>query len=100
MAIGITGTTTLTISGAQVLAGVGAVGLIYLLSKQSKLSGKETASDKPSWVNVFMVDKKLSAHDNARDIMDNKYGVGNWNNRKREYSKILKWIVRGGFKFD
>ena len=29
-----------------------------------------------------------------------KYGVGDWNNRKREYSKILKWIVRWVFKFD
>jgi len=53
-----------------------------------------------------MIDKDQTAQQNAERMMNEKYGKGNWskklNNPKRpgresDYSKIVKWIQRGGF---
>ena len=67
-------------------------------SKQTKKGGKEKASDKPSWVNSDMVDNNLSAQENATRLLDNKYGVNNWQKGPNtEYNKIVKWIQRSLF---
>ncbi|MFR1435531.1 MAG: RHS repeat-associated core domain-containing protein [Acutalibacteraceae bacterium] len=65
------------------------------LAKPSKKTGKETASDKPSWVNKGMVDPHLSAEENARRMLNNKYGPGNWKKGAgEEFNQIKKWLTR------
>ena len=69
--------------------------LNIVLSKSSSKSGKERATDKPSWVNKGMVDSTLSAQENAKRILDNKYGSGGWKKGPGgEYNQIVKWITR------
>ena len=64
-------------------------------ARESRQSDKERSTDKPSWVDKGMVDKKLSAKENAKRILDNKYGNGKWGKGPNsEFSKIFKWIVR------
>ena len=95
LSIGITGSVTLTVSGAQVLAGAGLVGLSIMMAKKSRLSGKETSSDKPSWLNSGMIDKNISPQQNATNLLNEKYGNGNWGKGpKTEYNRIIKWIIR------
>ncbi len=95
MSIGIVGTIAVSINGAQVIAGAAMAGAAYMFSKTSKLSQKETSSNKPSWVNESMVDLSKSAQENAKNILNNKYKVGSWDKGARsEYSKIVKWIER------
>ena len=66
-----------------------------LFSKQSKKSGKEKANNVPSWVNKGLVDPGLSAQENARRMLDDKYGKGGWKKgADTEYNKIVKWITR------
>lgn len=48
LSIGVTGSATLTVSRAQVLNGIGLAGLIYMMAKKIRLSGKEKSTDKPS----------------------------------------------------
>lgn len=65
-------------------------------AKQSKKSGKERASDKPSWVSQSDVDVGKSAQQNATELLNNKYGSGNWGKGpKTEFNQIVKWINRG-----
>ena len=65
-------------------------------AKQSKKSGKERSTDKPSWVSPSDVDLGKSSQQNATDMLNNKYGSGNWNKGPRtEFYKIVKWIDRG-----
>ena len=64
-------------------------------AKSSKESGKKRATNKPSWVNKDMVDFNKRGEENARIMLDNKYGRGNWKTGARsEFSKIVKWLVR------
>lgn len=45
-----------------------------------------------------MVDGNLSAQQNATNILNEKYGIGNWKKGSRsEFSQIVKWIERGIF---
>lgn len=74
---GITGTMAVTVTGAQVLGVAGVLGGIYMFAKTSRQPGKVTSSDKPSWVNESMVDSNKTAQQNAKDILDWKYGPGN-----------------------
>ena len=65
-------------------------------SKKSRQSGKERATDKPSWVSRNNVDSGKSAQQNASDMLNNKYGSGNWKKGPgTEYNQIVKWINRG-----
>ncbi len=83
-----------SITGAQIVQGVAiaTLGAGYLLAKRT---GKESSSDKPSWVNRDMVDFDLSPQDNAKNILNNKYGPNNWRKGAgSEFSKIVKWIAR------
>ena len=62
----------------------------------AKKSKKARATDKPSYVNKGMIDKSLTAQRNARNMMNNKWGPGNWNKGPgSDYNKIVKWITRG-----
>jgi uncharacterized membrane protein len=65
-------------------------------AKKSRESQKEKSSDKPSWVHKGMEDQSLSAQDNATKMLNEKYGIGQWNKppRKSEYSQIIKWLIR------
>ena len=81
------------------VGGVIVTGLIFLggllFAKSSKQTGKEKASDKPSWVNKDMVDPNLPAEENARRILNNKYGKGNWKTGPgQEFNQIKKWLTR------
>lgn len=75
---------------------VGSLGAAVIsCAKPSKKSGKEKASDKPSWVNRNDIDLSKPAKENARDLLNAKYGPGNWKmGPGSEYSKIVKWIER------
>jgi uncharacterized membrane protein len=65
-------------------------------AKKSRESQKEKSSDKPSWVHKGMEDQSLSAQDNATKMLNEKYGIGQWNKppRKSEYGQIIKWLIR------
>ena len=64
-------------------------------AKQSKKSGKERATDKPSWVSPSDVDLGKSSQQNATDLLNNKYGSGNWGKGPTaEFNRIVKWIDR------
>jgi len=65
-------------------------------AKKSRASGKEKSSEKPSYVNKGMLDKSLTAEENATNMMNNQWGKGNWGKGpKTDYNKIFKWITRG-----
>lgn len=67
-----------------------------LAAKKSRKSGKEKSSEKPSYVNKGMLDKSLTAEENATNMMNNQWGKGNWGKGpKTDYNKTLKWITRG-----
>ena len=48
------------------------------MMEKSRLSGKEKSTDKPLLVNINMIDKNISAKQNATNLLNNKYGRGNW----------------------
>lgn len=85
---------------------VGVVGYkIYKSSKSKKQrklqkSGKEKANDAPNWAKRQRYDPNKSADRNARDVLDKKYGKGNYKTGPNsEYSKIKKWLQRDkGYK--
>ena len=91
---------TITVSGAQIAGGTLAIGLgILMFAKSSRRSGKEMSSEHPDWVNRDMVDFDKTAQENAKDILDEKYGENNWKKGgKTEYNQIVKWITRKIFK--
>ncbi len=65
--------------------------------KQTKKSGKEKSSNKPSWMNEDMVNKDLSAQQNAKNLLNEKYGPGNWKKGPgTEFNQIVKWLIRSG----
>lgn len=44
-----------------------------------------------------MVDPGLSAQQNATNMLNNKYGPGNWKpGPGSEFSRIVKWLIRSG----
>ena len=64
-------------------------------AKTSRQPGKVTSSNKPSWVNESIIDLTKTAQENAKAILDFKYGLDNWPKGPRsEYNKIIKWIER------
>ncbi len=61
---------------------------------KSKISEKQGAKDKPSWVNEHPY-----AHENGNDfakrLLDEKYGPGSWKKGSNtEFNKIRKWADR------
>ena len=86
--------------GVIVSGGVIANQINILYSKPSKKSGKEMATDKPSWVNKEMFDPNLSAEQNVTDLLNEVRGPGKWKKGPgSEFSKIVKWLRRSlGYK--
>ena len=83
-------------ANAAITAGTtAAVGsTIMQFAKESKKSGKERSTDKPSWVSKDDVDLSKSGKVNAERLMNAKYGdKSKWPNR--EFSQIKKWVDRG-----
>ena len=69
--------------------------LAVYYAKDSKKSSKERTTDKPNWANRESVDPNLSAQQNATEMLDSKYGAGNWKKGPgTEFNKIVKWITR------
>jgi RHS repeat-associated protein len=100
-AIGAAGMTEVAaLGGAMIVGGTVMATTAYLrpdiqFSKESSKSGKERSTDKPSWVNKDMVNPSLSAQQNATNMLNNKYGNGNWKKGgKTEFNEIVKWITR------
>jgi RHS repeat-associated protein len=91
-----TATVGAAVAGTGIVVTVGSLGAATIsCAKQSKKSGKEKGNDKPSWVNQNDIDPNKSAHENTRDLLNAKYGPGNWKTGPRsEYNKIVKWITR------
>jgi len=62
----------------------------------SKKSKKEKSTRHPSYTNRGLIDKTLNAHQNATNMMNNKWGKGNWGRGPgSDYNQIVKWIIRG-----
>lgn len=81
--------------GAVVVGGGLAIAGLGINVLMAKRTGKEKATDKPSWVNRDMVDPKKTPQENAQDLLDEKYGFNKWPKGARtEFSKIVKWIAR------
>ena len=68
--------------------------------KTSKQSGKAKADDAPSWAKKEKYDPNKTAAENAKEVLDKKYGKGNWSKGAgNEYSQIKKWLQRSkGYK--
>ena len=78
--------TQAAVAGASVAAG-----LLFFANR----SKKEMSTDRPGWVNKDMVNPNLSAQENAKKILNDKYGVGNWKKGPTtEFNRIVKWIAR------
>ena len=61
----------------------------------AKKSGKEKASDAPSWAKSQRPSPNQKCQDFAKQILNAKYGEGNWNTgAATEYNKIVKWCQR------
>jgi len=62
---------------------------------EAKKSGKEKASDVPSWAKGNKPSPNQKCQDFAKQLLNTKYGVGNWSKGAgTEYSKIVKWCQR------
>ncbi|CAF3333652.1 unnamed protein product, partial [Rotaria sp. Silwood2] len=67
--------------------------------KESKASGKEKASDYPSWVSNYERDPGETAHQFADSVLKQQYGHGNYERGPgSEYNKIVKACDRGSIK--
>lgn len=68
--------------------------------KETKKTGKESANDAPSWAKKESYNPKKTADQNAADVLNKKYGKGNWKKgANSEFSKIKKWLQRSkGYK--
>lgn len=64
-------------------------------AKQSKKSDKERSTQHPSWVSQSDVDLNKTAQQNATELLNNKFGEGNWRKGAgSDFNQIVKWINR------
>ena len=64
-------------------------------AKKSRQSDKERSTKHPSWVSQSDVDLNKSAQENATELLNNKYGEGNWRKGpSSDFNQIVKWINR------
>ena len=72
----------------------------FRYAKQSKQSGKERATDAPSWAKYQKPRTptngvRETSKQFAQRLLNEKYGAGNWNvGTNTEYNKIVKWATR------
>ena len=91
--VAITGTTIVVI-GTVIIADAASKANIHY-AKESKKSKKERSTKKPSWLSRGDVDLSKSSQQNATDVLNGKYGKGNWTRGPRsEFNQIVKWIDR------
>ena len=84
------------IVGGGLIIGAIVDGVKILFAKKSKSSGKEKASDIPSWAKGEKPKDGESGNDYARRLMDKKYGKGNYKTGPgTEYNKLRKHGDRG-----
>lgn len=73
-----------------------------VLSPPSEMAGpsrRERSTDYPSWVDEYQRDPNEDCHAFATEILNDKYGYGNWRRGPgSEYSKIVKACQRGGLR--
>jgi hypothetical protein len=63
--------------------------------KKARRSGKERASDIPSWAKGKTKLSGESGKEAAKRVMDEKYGAGNYRTGPRsEYNKLKKYFDR------
>ena len=69
----------LALVGTIAVTGISAFGssCIMTFAKTSRQPGKVTSSNKPSWVNESIIDLTKTAQENAKAILDSKYGLDN-----------------------
>lgn len=69
--------------------------------KKPRRSGKERASDIPSWAKGKTKLLGESGKEAAKRVMDDKYGAGNYSTGPRsEYNKLKKHVLRDEVYFD
>ena len=87
-------------SSTSTVEGSSAASIKPAKRKESKKSGKEKASDRPSWVDVSQIDFNQTAQQNATRLLNEKYGPGNWRKGPNsDFSRIVKWIQRSIFAY-
>lgn len=80
----------ITITGMQIIGAGAAVGIGVIA-----FSKRDPSTNKPSWVDRNDYSPNQTPQQNAKRLLDNKYGHGNWKNGPgSEFSKIVKWIQR------
>lgn len=89
----------LGVTWAQAMSEQITTGIIDLISEMevllTKQSGKEKSNDVPSWAKHYPLDTTKSAQQNAANMLDDKYGKGNWGKGPgSEFNKITKWLSR------
>jgi hypothetical protein len=65
-----------------------------LMERIPRQSGKEAATDVPSWARSIARRVGETPNDYARRLMDDRYGPGNWKPSNREYNQIKKFGER------
>lgn len=73
------------------------LGSVLEARKKTKQSGKEAATDIPSWAKGKTKQANEDGKTAAKRIMNEQYGEGNWEDndqRKKEYSQIKKNLDR------
>ncbi|MBL8085416.1 MAG: RHS repeat-associated core domain-containing protein [Candidatus Obscuribacter sp.] len=64
-------------------------------AKKSKKSDREKAIDRPSWSKGEKPLKGEKPTEFAKRVMDDRYGMGNYDPRGEEFSQLKKWATRG-----
>ena len=89
------------ILGSPIVIGVLAAGAIVAVgytiyhAKQTSKSGKEKASNAPSWARNEKPLPGEKAEEFTKRILDSKYGKGKWKKGSNtEFNKIKKWATR------
>ena len=66
-----------------------------LWSKETRASGKKTASDVPSWIRNEPILPGESGKEFAKRVLEKRYGEGNYKTGpKSEYNQAKKWVDR------
>ncbi len=66
-----------------------------LMERIPRQTGKEAASDIPSWARGIARRVGETPNDYAKRLMDDQYGPGNWKPTNREFNQIKKFGERG-----
>ena len=92
-------TTCVSTTGAVAVA-EGTIAANIMYSKPSKQSHKSKADNPPDLAKYYEYDPSKSTAENAKRVLDDKYGEGNWKTGSgTEYNQTKKWLTRDkGYK--